>query len=159
MVSKSKVFPGRPWNIKDNCRSMIVPMPQSLDLSSYLQKTSMDEEKFLSSPSSSDDSNAEERTLLGKTESQSSTSRDPRWVRSPWFFLMDCFLIALVAISYSYAPKDLHLSLLGDVTGFVPKFTTQIVTFKSHPEFISNHTSLESLREAREHWISLLPRT
>jgi hypothetical protein len=32
------------------------------------------------------------------------------------------------------------------------------VRFRSYPEFISNHSSEDSLQKAREHWMQLLPR-
>lgn len=79
-------------------------------------------------------------------------------VRSPWLFLIDVFLLVMVMAYYAITPINLHLPFLGDVTGYVPNFAQQIVVFGSHPEFISNHTSVESLKEAREHWIKLLPR-
>lgn len=81
-----------------------------------------------------------------------------KWIRSPWMFLIDLVLAALVMIFYSREPKTAHLDFQGDVTGFVPIFSQQVVTFQAYPEFVSNHSSEGSLKEAREHWMKLLPR-
>ncbi|TID16018.1 hypothetical protein E6O75_ATG09076 [Venturia nashicola] len=80
-----------------------------------------------------------------------------KWIRSPWVFLLDLFLVTLIMLFASREPKSAHMDFAGDITGFVPKFSQQIVTFRAYPEFVSNHSSEESLKEARAHWMNLLP--
>ncbi|QDS70405.1 hypothetical protein FKW77_009396 [Venturia effusa] len=80
-----------------------------------------------------------------------------QWIRSLWMFLFDLLLITLVMIFAFREPKSAHLVFAGDISGFVPGFSQQVVTFRAYPEFISNHSSEASLKEARAHWIKLLP--
>jgi hypothetical protein len=90
---------------------------------------------------------------------QSNSLRNRGWLRSPLFFLLDVLLVlALFYFAFQYHGQLHCLDCQGDTTGYAPAFSSQIIIFRKHPEFISNHTSLASLREAREHWKTLVPR-
>jgi hypothetical protein len=90
---------------------------------------------------------------------QSNSLGNKGWSRSPLFFLLDISLVsALFYFAFKYRWQLHHLDCQGDTTGYAPAFFQQVLIFRKHPEFISNHTSLESLREAREHWKTLVPR-
>lgn len=80
---------------------------------------------------------------------------------SPFLYILD-FTLAL-AIAFLLFRRHAHekvqqFDLGSDITGYVPQIDHRLVTFTKEPQFISNHTSLESLREAREHWKTLVPR-
>lgn len=84
-----------------------------------------------------------------------------RFSRSPFFYLLDLGLIlafTFFLIRRNAESKVARLDLQDDITGYAPKFGHQLVTFKTAPQFISNHTSLASLAEAREYWKTLVPR-
>jgi hypothetical protein len=83
-----------------------------------------------------------------------------KWFHSPKFFFFDALLVMIcgyIAFRGIHKHEPSHLDWQGDVTGFVPPFSHQIVTFRNHPEFISNHTSEASLIKAREFWKTLVP--
>jgi hypothetical protein len=144
--------------LKHISQTFILSMPRSIDLSSYGRTGVGEEAQFLPIARSSHDSDSDNATLLEKAEGPIMKTPRNHFIRSPWLFLLDVLLLVMVMVYYAATPISLHLSFLGDVTGYVPNFSQQIVVFGSHPEFISNHTSLASLQEAREHWIKLLPR-
>lgn len=108
-------------------------------------------------PSSTDD----EEKSLGYTTQTSPAHFYVRFSRSPFLYLLD-FALALVVIFLliwrNVDAKVQRLELQDDITGYAPKFSHRLVTFKSEPQFISNHSSLESLAEAREYWKTLVPR-
>jgi hypothetical protein len=139
-------------------------MPTSIDLGSY-EKAPMLEDTWHSAASTSTSSEEGDATVpmlkakkRKKTVLTSWPEHPIRWIRSPWMFLIDLFLLTLVIIFWSREPKSSHLDFSGDITGFVPRFSQEVVTFQAYPEFISNHSSEDSLKEAREHWMKLLPR-
>jgi hypothetical protein len=84
-----------------------------------------------------------------------------RIARSPIFYILDIALAIAVGVlifrqkSYERVQK---FDLNGDITGYAPSIDYRLVTFIPEPQFYSNHTSLESLREAREHWKTIVPR-
>lgn len=144
--------------IRDSSQTITVPMPRSIDLSN-LEKAAVDDEAWpptVGSPSSEEGDSTS--PMLGGGKSRRRSSSRSRWTRSPWMYLLDLFAIALIIIFWTRKPTSSHLDWQGDITGFVPSFSQQVVVFRSYPKFISNHTSLESLQEAREHWMNLLPR-
>jgi hypothetical protein len=138
-------------------------MPTSIDLGSY-EKAPMLEDTWHSATSASTSSEEGDAAvpMLKKKKNKNTINPWPehpiKWIRSPWMFFIDLILVALVTIFYSREPKTFHLDFSGDVTGFVPRFSQQVVTFQAYPEFVSNHSSVGSLKEAREHWMKLLPR-
>jgi hypothetical protein len=144
--------------LKNISQNFLLSMPRSIDLSSYSRVVSGAQEQFLPLARSSHESGSDNTTLLEKSEGPITETPRGIFIRSPWLFMLDALLLVMVMVIYASNPVSLHLSFLGDITGYVPNFSQQIVVFGSHPEFISNHTSLESLKEAREHWIKLLPR-
>jgi hypothetical protein len=73
-------------------------------------------------------------------------------------FLLDLGLVVLIVIFAVRQSNVNHVQLQGDVTGFVPQFDHEITTFRAHPEFVSNHTSMESLQDAQKAWTEFLPR-
>jgi hypothetical protein len=84
-----------------------------------------------------------------------------RFSRSPLFYLLDLGLVVALAFLFIRRNHDVkleHLDLQDDITGYAPKIGHQLVTFKEAKHFISNHTSLASLAEAREYWKTLVPR-
>jgi len=133
-------------------------MPQSIDLSSYEKAPILEESWREAIPPSSSSDEGDDTTPMLKKKATPWPAKPIRWIRSPWMFLLDFFMIALVTIFYGQKPFTTHMDFLGDVTGFIPRFSQQITTFRAHPEFVSNHTSLESLQEAREAWMEFLPR-
>lgn len=145
-------------------RFVVTGMSSSIDSGSY-EKTPMLEDTWHSTTSTSPPSEEGDDAvpMLIKKE-QKKTLLKPwpdhpiQWIRSPWMFLIDLMLILLATIFYSREPISAHLDFSGDITGFVPRLSQQIVTFQAYPEFISNHSSEGSLKEAREHWMKLLPR-
>jgi hypothetical protein len=137
-------------------------MPHSIDIGHY-EKISTLEESWEPSPSSTSASiDDEDTTLISNEMKKPWPEQDIRWIRSPFMFLIDFFLVALIVILETRRPSLERMTnatgLQGDIFGLVPRFDEQIVTFQAHPEFISNHSSEESLKEAREHWKKLLPR-
>jgi len=134
-------------------------MPRSIDLSN-LEKVELGDEVWPTTVGSSESEEGDSTSpMLGNGKSKKrSSSRRIRWTRSPWMYLVDIFAIALIVIFWSRQPTSTHLDWQGDITGYVPSFSQQVVVFRSYPEFISNHTSLASLEEAREQWMKLLPR-
>lgn len=139
-------------------------MPSSIDIGSYEKAPMLEETWHSDNPSSfsSDEGGNAVPTLKGSKQKKAELKPWPenpiKWIRSPWMFLVDLFLIILVMIFASLEPRSAHLDFADDVTGFVPQFSQQIVTFRAYPEFVSNHSSEESLKEAREHWMNILPR-
>jgi hypothetical protein len=139
-------------------------MPSSIDIGSY-EKAPMLEDTWHSATSTSTSSEEGydpvsmlEKKSKKKTVLSSWPEHPIRWIRSPFMFLIDLVLLTLVMVFYSREPKTSHLNYAGDITGYVPVFSQQVVTFQAYPEFVSNHSSEESLKEAREHWMKLLPR-
>jgi hypothetical protein len=134
-------------------------MPNSIDISAY-EKASfledLNEDAPLASSSTSDD--GLDTTPMLKKKKANLRTKTTRLVRSPWLYLLDLCLIGVIAIILTRKSSSEPVQLQGDVTGLVPHFDRQVTTFRSHPEFISNHTSLESLRQAQEAWVNFLPR-
>ena len=147
--------------IRDPSLVVTIPMPRSIDLSN-LEKAAIDDEAWPPTVGSSESEEGDSTSpMLGngkKKRKALSLSRMSRWTRSPWMYLADLFAIALVIMFWSRQPSSTHLDWQGDITGYVPSFSQQVVVFRSYPEFISNHTSLASLEAAREQWMKLLPR-
>lgn len=142
----------------------VTRMPSSIDIGRYEKAPMLEGTWHPDNPSSSSSDEGGNAVPMLKGSKQKKAGLKPwpehpvKWIRSPWMFLIDLFLIILVLIFASREPRSAHLDFAGDITGFVPKFSQQIVTFRAYPEFISNHSSEESLKEAREHWMDLLPR-
>jgi hypothetical protein len=132
-------------------------MPQSIDLASYEKAPILEEPWTPDGPTSSSSEDGDDTSPMLK-KNKPWPEHPVRWIRSPWMFLLDLVLVALATIFYSRKPTTSHLDWTGDVTGFVPEFSQSIVTFQAYPEFVSNHSSIESLAEAREHWMNFLPR-
>jgi hypothetical protein len=132
-------------------------MPNSIDISSY-EKAPFLEDRGRVNASTSGSEDGDDMTPMLEKKGEPWPAKRIRWIRSPWMFFLDLCLIALVVIFAGRKPCVEPVQLQGDVTGFVPHFDQQITTFRSHPEFISNHTSLDSLKEAREAWVNFLPR-
>lgn len=139
-------------------------MPSSIDIGSY-EKAPMLEDTWHSATSTSTSSEqGDDAVPMLKKKKQKKTvlkswpEHPIKWIRSPFMFLIDLVLLTLVMVFYSREPKNSHLDFAGDITGFVPLFSQQVVTFQAYPEFVSNHSSEVSLKEAREHWMKLLPR-
>jgi len=138
-------------------------MPTSIDLAGYEKAPMLDDTwhstTLASSPSDDGDDTA---PMLGEKNKKKKARPWPEhsimWIRSPWMFLIDLVLVTLVVIFWSTSPTSPHLDLQGDIKGFVPSFSQQVVSFHAYPEFVSNHSSEASLKEAREHWMKLLPR-
>ena len=104
---------------------------------------------------------SEEAADFEDTTPMLSDQKDGRkrpWLRSPLFYVFDVLLLASCLILVLRSRPHRSLDCQGDVTGYVPSFPQEIVTFRSHPEFISNHTSEASLAETQEHWKKLVPR-
>ena len=84
-----------------------------------------------------------------------------RFSRSPFFYILDVILALAVGLllyrRHTYE-KLQQFDLNSDITGYAPQIDHRLVTFTKQPYFISNHSSLESLREAREHWKTIVPR-
>lgn len=84
-----------------------------------------------------------------------------RCSRSPLLYVIDLILALAVAFllfrRHTYERAQ-QFDLNSDITGYAPQIDHRLVTFTKQPYFISNHSSLESLREAREHWKTLVPR-
>lgn len=145
-------------------RFSIPAMPSSINIGSF-EKAPMLEDTWPSATlSSSSSEQGEEAVPMLNGCKQKKTGSKPwpeqpiKWIRSPWMFLLDLCLVTLVVIFAYREPKSAHLDFAGDISGFVPQFSQQIVTFRAYPEFVSNHSSEESLKEARAHWMNLLPR-
>ena len=84
-----------------------------------------------------------------------------RLSRSRWFYVLDITLaltIGLLLYRRDAYERVKSFDLNSDITGYAPQIDHRLVTFASEPHFISNHSSLESLRQAREHWKTLVPR-
>ena len=84
-----------------------------------------------------------------------------RLSRSRWFYVLDitlALIIGLLLYRRESYEKVQSFDLNSDITGYAPQVDHRLVTFVSEPHFISNHSSLESLRQAREHWKTLVPR-
>lgn len=84
-----------------------------------------------------------------------------RFSRSPCLYILDIILAVTVGFllyrRYSH-DKMQQFDLNSDITGYAPQIDHRLVTFTTQPSFISNHSSIESLRDAREHWKTLVPR-
>lgn len=110
-----------------------------------------------------------EYSALNEDEEQSTQYGHPlhrpssrsRFSRSPCFYVLDIILVFVVGFlifrRHTYE-KVQQFDLNSDITGYAPQIDHRLVTFTKQPYFISNHSSLESLREAREHWKTLVPR-
>ena len=136
-------------------------MPTSIDISAYEKAPFLEDlnEEAPSASSSSDDGFDTTPMLKKNNNKNKGLARTMKWTRSPWMYFLDLCLIGVIVIFATRRPIVEPVQLQGDVTGLVPRFDQQITKFRSHPEFISNHTSLESLREAQEAWVNFLPRT
>jgi hypothetical protein len=132
-------------------------MPNSIDISNY-EKAPFLEDTERGNGSSSSSVNGEGFDEALGTGVKSWPARPIRWIRSPWMFFLDLCLVVLVVIFAGWKADIEPIQLQGDVTGYIPHFDSQITTFRSHPEFVSNHTSLASLKEAQEAWVDFLPR-
>lgn len=110
-----------------------------------------------------------EYSPLNEDEEQSEQYEHPlrrpslrsRLSRSPLFYILDAALV--LAIGFLFFRQQTYetvqqFDLNSDITGYAPQIDHRLVTFTKQPHFISNHSSLESLREAREHWKTLVPR-
>ncbi|KAF2404538.1 hypothetical protein EJ06DRAFT_526620 [Trichodelitschia bisporula] len=151
-------------HLADATQSLILPMPPSVDLSTYEKTALMEEVPWPSISGSSTSTIAEEEEdtspMLPTHNEKRTRRRRCSRTRSPWLFLLDAALLAvLVLVVIRQQRPTLHEApgLMDDVTGFVPNFSTETVVFSSHPQFVSNHTSEASLREARDAWMGLLP--
>jgi hypothetical protein len=144
-------------------------MPHSIDLGAYEKVPLVEEAWPPNAPSSSSGEEEDDTTPMLTNDAKQTVKkviqpwpRHPiKWIRSPFMFFLDLVLVMLVVIFSTRKPavsESTTAGLLGDIHGLVPNFEPQLVTFRAYPEFISNHTSEASLREAREHWINLLPR-
>jgi hypothetical protein len=133
-------------------------MPRSIDIAHYEKAPTDDEWPPTAGSSSASDDIEDTAPMLGKKRTRPWPAGKINWLRSPWFYLLDLLMIALIMIFFARKPTTYHLQWQGDITGFVPTFSQQVVTFRSYPEFVSNHTSLDSLAEARSAWVKLLPR-
>jgi hypothetical protein len=146
-------------------------MPHSIDIGSY-EKAAILEESWSpnASPSSLSEEDDDDTTPMLKVDASPQTIKKVihpwpkhpiKWIRSPFMFFLDLILVMLVVIFSTRKPAIYESStagLQGDIHGLVPNFDQQLVTFRAYPEFVSNHTSEASLKEAREHWMKLLPR-
>jgi hypothetical protein len=144
-------------------------MKHSIDLGAYEKVPLVEEAWPPNVPSSSSVEEEDDTTPMLKNDAGKTSKkviqpwpRHPiKWVRSPFMFFLDLILVMLVVIFSTRKPAVFESSpagLLGDIHGLVPSFEPKLVTFRAYPEFVSNHTSEASLREAREHWMNLLPR-
>ena len=140
-------------------RSLSVAMPNSIDIAVYEKALFLEEsgERAGSSSASTSDNGEHVLRMIHRTP-KSRTRKIFSCTRSPWMYFLDLCLIGLVVILATRKASEELVQLQGDITGLVPRFDQQVTTFRSHPEFISNHTSLESLRKAQEAWVDFLPR-
>lgn len=142
-------------------RFATVIMPNSMDISAYEKVPFLENLEDGTTSTTSTTSRSDEGDTSVAVLSRSMLSRPSphvNVVRSPWMFLLDLGLVILVLI---FAVRKSHVNgvqLQGDVTGFVPQFDHEITTFRAHPEFVSNHTSIESLQIAQKAWTEFLPR-
>ena len=102
----------------------------------------------------------EEQSMKYESAHRRPSSRS-RLSRSPYFYVLDIILALAIGVvlyrRHTYE-KVQQFDLNSDITGYAPQIDHRLVTFISQPYFISNHSSLESLREAREHCKTLVPR-
>jgi hypothetical protein len=83
------------------------------------------------------------------------------WLRSTTFFWLHCGLISFfgtLVLWFYLLDREEQLNWQGNVTGFVPAFSRQVISFQKAPQFISNHIAESSLIEARGFWKTLVPR-
>jgi hypothetical protein len=133
-------------------------MPNSIDISTYEKAPFLENLGGDNTSASSASEDGDDTTPMLAKKVESRPTNRIRWIRSPWMFFLDLCLISLIVIFAGRKASVEPVQLQGDVTGFVPRFQQQITTFRSHPEFISNHTSLDSLKEAQQAWVNFLPR-
>ncbi|KAH8656689.1 hypothetical protein BGZ60DRAFT_472690 [Tricladium varicosporioides] len=92
----------------------------------------------------------EQSAQYGHESSLHRPSSRSRFSRSPFFYILDIMLALAVGFllfrRHTYK-KVQEFDLNSDITGYVPQIDHRLVTFTKQPYFISNHSSLESLRE------------
>lgn len=104
------------------------------------------------------DDSAFDRTPRDRSSIRHRQTKKRQCSRSTYFWILDVFLGLTCTYLLILMRSRTNLGLQGDLTGYVPRFSNEIKTFASGPNFISNHTSEASLADAREHWKTLVPR-
>ncbi|ORY18127.1 hypothetical protein BCR34DRAFT_470435, partial [Clohesyomyces aquaticus] len=81
-------------------------------------------------------------------------------LRSNWWIVDTSLLliIVLLLVEPHLRTPSARLEITGDVTGFAPKFSEKIMSFKPDLSFIPLNTSTFWDAEIREKWLSIVPR-
>ncbi|CAO2658209.1 Nn.00g059320.m01.CDS01 [Neocucurbitaria sp. VM-36] len=78
-----------------------------------------------------------------------------RWILDTTLLLI--IVALLVEKRWTTRPRSPHFELAGDITGFAPAFSKQIVTFKPDPVFAPENASEFWSKETKEAWLGLVP--
>ncbi|KAF5581443.1 hypothetical protein FPANT_8916 [Fusarium pseudoanthophilum] len=81
------------------------------------------------------------------------------WKRCKWFIdttlLFLIFILLLTVLSFKQEAPSFQT--VGDVTGFVPKFSHRITTFTPDPDFFPDDAKKFFTNATRNKWLSLVP--
>jgi hypothetical protein len=98
------------------------------------------------------------------TEGDVKTSRRRTWWHrvKAWKWLFDTGLLLLVVgllveRRWRYSSKSHAFELAGDITGFAPEFSQQIVQFKPDPVFAPENASEFWNKETQHAWLDIVP--
>jgi len=92
-----------------------------------------------------------------------SSRRRTLWKKvKAWKWLLDTGLLLvivglLVEKRWRHSSKIPAFQLVGDITGFAPEFSQQIVTFKPDPVFAPENASEFWSRETQHAWLDIVP--
>ncbi|KAH3954545.1 hypothetical protein HBH98_071770 [Parastagonospora nodorum] len=79
-----------------------------------------------------------------------------------WKWLLDTGLLLIIVVllveeRWRHSSKSPAFQLAGDITGFAPEFSQQIVTFKPDPVFAPENASEFWSRETQHAWLDIVP--
>jgi hypothetical protein len=136
------------------------PYSSTLDVSDS-EATMKDDLRYNSLDDHSDSS-----TEVGEWDSQVDTKprrTKPLWRRgSAWRWLLETSLLLIIIgllaeKRWQYHARSHAFEHTGDITGFAPSFSQQIVTFKPDPIFAPENASEFFSPETRQAWLDMVP--
>jgi hypothetical protein len=112
------------------------------------------------------DEHSDSSTEVGEWDAQVNPKprrRNPLWKRaSAWRWLLETSLLLVIVGLLAERRWKHHIRShtfehTGDITGFAPSFSQQIVTFKPDPVFAPENASEFFSPETRQAWLDMVP--
>ncbi|KAK2781283.1 hypothetical protein FQN52_001717 [Onygenales sp. PD_12] len=108
-----------------------------------------------------DASSAEAQELLSKAQQQSRPRGAWAKVRSNWWIVNTSLLLViltLLLIEPQWHKRPNYYEFAGDLTGFGPRFSQSITTFKPDLSFVPENTSEFWTDAVQDKWLGIVPR-